>query len=191
MARVGYARTSTHGQKTDTQITDLEAAGCGRIFTDHGVSGKHAARPQLDACLAYLREGDTLVITRLSRAMRSIRHMIQLAADLEERGIGLLVLHQDIDTSTPTGRLLFHIIAAIDEWQRELIVEGTQEGLAVARASGKVLGRRPKLSPEDMELVLLMRDAGKPVSAICKRFSIGRTTYYDALRAREKAGAPA
>lgn len=161
MAKIGYARVSTRDQNDDSQVDELLAAGCDpdHLFIDHGVSGKLAKRPQLDTCLAYLREGDTLVITRLSRAMRSLRHMLDLAASLEKRGIGLVVLKQHIDTTTPQGRLVFHIMAAIDEFQRELIVEGTHEGLAAARARGRVGGRRPKLSPKQRALAREMYEA--------------------------------
>jgi DNA invertase Pin-like site-specific DNA recombinase len=126
VARIGYARVSTRGQKDDTQVDDLTAAGCDKIFTDIGVSGKLASRPEWDKFLAYLREGDVLVITQLSRAMRSVHHMLDLvngtrASDyqdgLKARGIGLVVLKQQIDTTTPAGRLLFVILAAIDEFR--------------------------------------------------------------------------
>ena len=117
------------------------------------VSGKHAARPELDKALAYLREGDVFVITRLSRAMRSLKHLLALADDLRERGIGLVVLKQSIDTTTPTGRLVFHILGAIDEFQRELIVEGTVEGLAAARARGRTGGRKPSLTASQIKHV--------------------------------------
>jgi DNA invertase Pin-like site-specific DNA recombinase len=146
MAHIGYARVSTKGQNDDSQIDELEAHGCDKIFTDHGVTGKLAARPELDKALGYLREDDVFVITRLSRAMRSLKHMIELAEHLRERNIGLIVLKQSIDTTTPTGRLVFHMLAAIDEFQRELIVEGTLEGLAAARARGRVGGSKPKLT---------------------------------------------
>jgi hypothetical protein len=127
MAKIGYARVSTRGQKDDSQVDDLTAYGCDNIFTDT-VSGKLAARPELDKALAYLREGDVLVITRLSRAMRSLKHLLALADELRERGVGLAVLKQQIDPTTPTGRLVFHLLGAIDEFQRELIIEGTREG---------------------------------------------------------------
>src|ERR1035441_902312 len=104
MSKVGYARVSTRGQNDDSQIDDLEAAGCERIFTDKA-SGKLASRPRWDECLAYLRPGDTLVISRLSRAMRSLRQLLDVAVQLNERGIQLRVLHPDIAPSTPTGRL--------------------------------------------------------------------------------------
>jgi DNA invertase Pin-like site-specific DNA recombinase len=144
---IGYARVSTRAQHDESQLADLAAAGCARIFTDKGVSGKLAARPALDECLAFLQPGQTLVITRLARAMRSIRHLLNTAHDLAERDIGLRVLKQDIDTTTPTGRLLFNVLASIAEFERELIVEGTLEGLAVAREKGHKSGPKPKLSP--------------------------------------------
>lgn len=140
MAKIGYARVRTRGQNDDSQVDELKAHGCDKIFTDHGVSGKHAARPELDKALAYLREGDVFVITRLSRAMRSLKHLIALSDTLRERGIGLVVLKQGIDTTTPQGRLVFRILGALDEFQRELIVEGTREGLAAAKARGKLGG---------------------------------------------------
>jgi DNA invertase Pin-like site-specific DNA recombinase len=106
MAKIGYARVSTRGQKDDSQVDDLTAYGCDKIFIDTA-SGKLAARPELDNALAYLREGDVFVITRLSRAMRSLKHLLALADELRERGAGLVVLKQQIDTTTPTGRLVY------------------------------------------------------------------------------------
>lgn len=144
MAKVGYARVSTRGQNDDSQIDELKAAGCDRIFTDQGVTGKLASRPRLDAALSYMRDGDTFVITRLSRAMRSLRHLLELKDELQRRHIELVVLKRGIDTRTPQGRLVFHILGAIDEFQRELIVEGTREGLQAARARGRKGGRGPK-----------------------------------------------
>lgn len=156
--RIGYARVSTRSQNDDSQVDELEAAGCTKIFTDVGVSGKLDKRPELDKCLAYLREGDVLVVTRLSRAMRSLRHLLTLADELRDRGIGLKVIKQDIDTTTSTGRLVFHVLAAIDEFQRELIVEGTLEGLASARARGRVGGRKPKLTEDQVTVARRMYD---------------------------------
>jgi DNA invertase Pin-like site-specific DNA recombinase len=193
MALIGYARVSRATQKEDSQLDELNAAGCEKIYVDKGVSGKLAKRPELDACLAYLREGDVLVITRLSRAMRSLRHFLDLAHTLRERGIGLKVLKQDIDTTTPTGRLVFHILAAIDEFQRELIVEGTVEGLDAARARGRTGGRRQKLSPAQEDLAAEMYEAtggdGKrkyTVQQIAHALNCGRQTVYDTLERRRK-----
>lgn len=181
---IGYARVSTQGQNDDSQVDELVAAGCDpdRLFIDHGVSGKLASRPQLDACLRYLRPGDTLVITRLSRAMRSMRDLLNVAHDLEGRGIGLRVIKQAIDTTTPQGRLVFHMIAAIDEFQRELIVEGTKEGLAAARARGRLGGRKPKLTPEQVKRARELYDSrALTVAEIGTQFGVGRATIYRVL----------
>jgi DNA invertase Pin-like site-specific DNA recombinase len=184
MAKVGYERVSTREQCTDSQHDDLTAYGCDRIFTDQGVSGKHAARPELDKCLAYLRAGDVFVITRLSRAMRSLKHTLTLAEDLHERGIGLVVLQQSIDTTTPTGRLVFHILASIDEFQRELIVEGTVEGLAAAKARGKVGGRKPSYTPHQAKTARDLHDKGElTAEEIGRVIGVSRATIYRMLKA--------
>ncbi|HEY1915105.1 MAG TPA: recombinase family protein [Streptosporangiaceae bacterium] len=188
MAKIGYARVSTHSQKEDSQVDELAAYGCEKIFTDK-VTGKLAERPELDKALAYLREGDTFVITRLSRAMRSLKHLIELAEELRGLGAGLVVLKQQIDTTSPTGRLVFHVLGAIDEFQRELIVEGTHEGLAAARARGRTGGRRPSLSPAQVKLARqLYAERGEDgkrrhtVAAIAALLGgVSRTTIYRAL----------
>ena len=184
-ARIGYGRVSTRDQNPDSQRDALEAAGCDRIFIDRGVSGKLAKRPQLDAALDYLREGDTLVITRLSRASRSLRHLMDLFHTLDERGIGLDVLKQGIDTTSAAGRLAFHIMGAIDEFQRELIVEGTHEGLAAARARGRKGGRKPKLDERQAARARAMYEEVGPdgkrawtVEQVAKTFNVTRPTIY-------------
>jgi DNA invertase Pin-like site-specific DNA recombinase len=188
MTKIGYARVSTHSQKEDSQVDELQAAGCEKVFTDKGVSGKLARRPQWDACLDYLRKGDVLVITRLSRAMRSLKDLLEVVASLRDRGIGLVVLKQDIRTDTPSGRLVFHIFAAIDEFQRELIVEGTQEGLAAARARGRVGGRKTKLSEDQVALARRLYDAKEhTVQQIADMLGVDRRTVYRSLERAEKA----
>ena len=188
MAKIGYARVSTRGQNDDSQVDDLTACGCEKIFTDTA-SGKNAARPELDKALAYLRAGDVFVITRLSRAMRSLKHLLALADELRERGVGLVVLKQQIDTTTPQGRLVFHLLGAIDEFQRELIVEGTREGLAAARARGRTGGRKPKLNDRQAATVRRMYAATGPdgkrqhtVAEIAEAVGVHRTTVYDYLK---------
>src|SRR2546429_1658608 len=187
MAKIGNGRVSTGSKNDDSQVEDLTAGGCDKIFTDT-VSAKPAARPELDKALASLREGDVLVITRLSRAMRSLKHLLALADELRERGIDLVVLRQQIDTTTPTGRLVFHVLGAIDEFQRELIIEGTREGLDAARARGRTGGRKPKLSAARAATVRRMYAATGPdgkrlhtVAEIAQTAGVHRTTVYDYL----------
>jgi DNA invertase Pin-like site-specific DNA recombinase len=182
VAKIGYARASTKGQNDDSQVDELTAYGVDKVFVDHGVSGKHASRPELDKALAYLREGDVFVITRMSRAMRSLKHMIELAEQLHERGIDLVVIKQNIDTTTPQGRLVFHILGALDEFQRELIVEGTVEGLAAARARGRTGGRKPSLSASQIgHARKLYADSKHTVAEIAALFGVSRQTIYRAL----------
>jgi DNA invertase Pin-like site-specific DNA recombinase len=184
MSRFGYARVSTRGQKDDSQIDALTAAGCERIWVDKA-SGKLARRPEWDKCFDHLRRGDELVITRLSRPFRSVRHMIELAAALDERGIDLIVLKQGIDTTTPAGRFLFHVIATMDEMTADLISEGTLEGLESARARGRVGGRPPALTElqalKAREMYDELDHRGKhkyTVAQIADTFSVSRKTIY-------------
>jgi len=191
MAKIGYARVSTKGQCDDSQVDELSAYGVDKLFIDKGVSGKHASRPELDKALAYLREGDVFVITRMSRAMRSLKHMIELAEDLRSRGIDLVVIKQNIDTTSPQGRLVFHILAAMDEFQRELIVEGTVGGLAAARARGRTGGRKSSLSASQIKHAReLYADGKATVAEIAALFGVSRQTIYRALEPAA-VGAPA
>ncbi|MBS9376578.1 recombinase family protein [Rhodococcus sp. B50] len=184
MARFGYARVSTRGQKDDSQIDALTATGCEKIWVDKA-SGKLARRPEWDKCFEHLRCGDELVITRLSRPFRSVRHMTELAAALDERGIDLVVLKQGIDTTTPAGRFLFHVIAAMDEMTADLISEGTLEGLESARARGRVGGRPAALTTLQALKARQMYDEtddhGKrryTVAQIAETFNVSRKTIY-------------
>jgi DNA invertase Pin-like site-specific DNA recombinase len=145
--RIGYARVSTKGQLLDRQIDSLTAAGCRRIFADKK-SGKNAERPELKACHAFLAEGDTLVVPSLDRYGRSLQDLVNMVAELRARGIGFQSLHESLDTTTPGGRLIFHVFAALAEFIRELIVAGTNEGLAAARARGKTGGRPTVVNAE-------------------------------------------
>jgi DNA invertase Pin-like site-specific DNA recombinase len=191
VSRVGYGRVSTQDQNPDSQRDLLIAAGCDPVFVDK-MSGKLAARPELDKTLVYLRPGDELVVTRLSRAARSLRHLLELADTLREKQVDLVVLKQGIDTTSPTGRLVFHLLGAIDEFTRELIVEGTHEGLAAARARGRVGGRKPKLSEAQVQLARQLYDEtgedgtrAHTVEEIGAMFGVTRATVYRHLgRAR-------
>ncbi|HKX79700.1 MAG TPA: recombinase family protein [Novosphingobium sp.] len=148
MARkIGYGRVSTDDQSLDLQIDALKAAGCAAIHTDHGVSGTRRKRSGLDAALADMRPGDTLVVWKLDRLGRSLKFLVDLIEDFEARGCGFVSLTEGFDTTTSTGKLVFQIIAAIAEFERTLAVDRTRAGLAAARRKGKRLGRKPTLSP--------------------------------------------
>lgn len=139
---VGYARTSTQDQDASLQVDALKQAGCKLIFTDTA-SGSKASRPELDRMIEHLREGDVVVVWRLDRLGRSLKNLIELVAIFDERGVGFRSLTESIDTTTTGGRLVFHVFAALAQFERELIVERTNAGLAAARARGRV-GGRPK-----------------------------------------------
>jgi DNA invertase Pin-like site-specific DNA recombinase len=136
MALVGYARVSTHDQHLNLQLDALNAAGCERIFTDT-IGGSSTQRPGLDEALTYLRSGDSLVVWRLDRLGRSLRHLIGTVGQLQSNGVGFRSLQESIDTATPGGKLVFHVFGALAEFERDLIRERTQAGLAAARARGR------------------------------------------------------
>ncbi|MFD3788746.1 recombinase family protein [Streptomyces cyaneofuscatus] len=146
--RIGYARVSTGGQNLDRQLDALTLAGCRRIFPEKK-SGKNDLRPELKACHAFLQSGDTLVVPSLDRYGRSLQDLVNMVAELRKRQIGFTSLHENLDTTTPGGRLIFHVFAALAEFIRELIVSGTNKGLAAARARGRV-GGRPTVVTNDI-----------------------------------------
>ena len=162
------------------QLDALREAGCKRIFTETA-SGSHRDRPQLEAALYYLREGDTLVVWKLSRLARSLTQVLKTASGIHDRGIGLKVLTQNLDTTTPEGRLFFHMTAAFDEFQRELIVENTRAGLAAANKRGR-RGGRPKGMDEESfrkaEAMLKDTENCPFVGDVIDQFKIGRTAFY-------------
>lgn len=177
---VGYARVSTLDQNPEMQIDSLKSAGCEKIFIEK-LSGAKDDRPQLKSALEYIRNGDTLVIWKLSRLARSITQVINTVKDLETRNIGLKVLTQKIDTTTPEGRLFFHMTAAFDQFQRELIVENTKAGLKAARNRGRVGGRPKVLTEEKIKAAKAMikdKDNYPFISDIIKALEIGRTAFY-------------
>jgi DNA invertase Pin-like site-specific DNA recombinase len=177
-ALIGYARVSTKGQLLDRQIAALEAAGCQRIFSDKK-SGKNAEREELQKALDYLRPGDTLVVPSLDRLGRSIKDLIGIVGALREEGIGFRSLHESLDTTTPGGRLVFHVFAALAEFIRELIVQGTHEGLAAARARGERLGRPPAMTEEQIRHArAMLADPEASISSIAKLLGVSRMTIY-------------
>jgi DNA invertase Pin-like site-specific DNA recombinase len=185
MARIGYARVSTRDQHPEGQSERLEAAGCTRVFTDKGASGAKASRPEWDRCLERLEPGDTLVCVKLDRIGRSVRNLVDLMAGLGQRGIDLVVLDQAIDTSTAGGRLVFHVLAAIAEFERELIAERTRDGLAATNARGRNGGRKHRLTPEQVATAKRLRADGHSLKEIGVLLGNGRPvsrqTVYRAL----------
>ncbi|MCK6962129.1 recombinase family protein [Enterobacter bugandensis] len=150
--QIGYVRVSTNDQNTDLQRQALERAGCEQVFVEK-MSGTIANRPALKKLLKALNEGDTLVVWKLDRLGRSMRNLVLLVDELRQRGIHFKSLTDSIDTSSPMGRFIFHIMSALAEMERELIVERTRAGLAAAREKGRIGGRRPKLTKEQWDQV--------------------------------------
>ena len=176
--KVGYARVSTAGQLLDRQLAALEVAGCVRVFADRK-SGRTAEREELWKALDYLRSGDTLVVPALDRLGRSLQDLIAIVSGLGRRGIGFTSLHEALDTTTPGGRLVFHVFAALAEFIRELIVEGTREGLAAARARGQRLGRPPALTEEQVRYVRdLLARPDATIASIARLLGVSRSTIY-------------
>jgi DNA invertase Pin-like site-specific DNA recombinase len=163
----------------DRQIRALTEAGCIRIFADKK-SGKNAEREELWKALDYLREGDTLVVPSLDRLGRSIQDLIAIVSGLRKRGIGFTSLHEALDTTTPGGRLVFHVFAALAEFIRELIVQGTNEGLDAARARGARLGRPPAMTDEQVRHARdLLARPENTVTSIAKLLGVSRNTIYN------------
>jgi len=178
---LGYARVSTTEQNPDLQVDELTAAGCWRVWTDHA-SGALDRRPQLDAVLEQLRSGDTLVVWRLDRLGRSLRHLIEVVTGLDERGVGFRSLRENIDTTTAGGRLVFHLFGALAQFERELIRDRTVAGLTAARARGRVGGRPSKLTAEQVRQARRMYDARElTVEQIGTVLGVSRTSIYRAL----------
>jgi len=174
----GYARVSTTLQDPALQTDALKAAGCARIFVDKA-SGKSDRRPQLDKLLEVVLPGDVIVVWRLDRLGRSLRHLITTLNDLAERHVGFRSLTEGFDTTTAGGRLLFNIMGALAEFERDLIVERTQAGLAAARARGRHGGRPTVMTPEKVKLAREMYDAREyTVDTIAKTLGVSRMTVY-------------
>src|SRR5215212_4799554 len=173
---IGYARVSTFDQNLDLQIDALKKAGCEKIYHDQ-LSGAKAERPGLTTALAFARTGDTLVVWRLDRLGRSLRHLITTVEELRGKGIALKSLRDNIDSSTAAGELQFHIFGALAQFERALIQERTNAGLASARARGRFGGRPKKLTSEQIAMAAsLMKDKDVSVKKICETLQVGRTT---------------
>ena len=169
---------STDDQHLDLQRDALAKDGCDLIY-EEAASGKNAARPELEQCRKALRAGDTLVVWRLDRLGRSLPDLVQIVADLEQQGVGFESLTEKIETGSAAGKLVFHVFTALAEFERSLVRERTQAGLASARARGRVGGRKPKLDDQQVrEIKALLRDPDIQVADVARRYGVSRTTLY-------------
>jgi DNA invertase Pin-like site-specific DNA recombinase len=185
MAMIGYARVSTTDQNPEAQVARLRAHGCSRVFTDQGITGKLASRPQWDACRAYLRDRDVLVVTKLDRVGRSVATWSGWPLTCTSATSTWSFLDQAIDTATPAGRMLFHVLAAIAEFEHDLIAERTRDGLAAARAryGGKLPARGPSISADTLAAACQLYQRGEmPVRRISAADGISRASLYGHCR---------
>lgn len=181
-ALIGYARTSTLDQKAglEGQERDLRAAGCDRLFIEQVSSVDVKAREELAEALAFIRKGDTLVVTKLDRLARSVAHLLEILEVLTRKGAALRILNMGIDTSTPTGKLMLTVLGGVAEFEREIMLERQREGIAKAKAAGKYKGRKPTARAKTDEVLKLHRE-GVGGTEIAKRLKIGRASVYRIL----------
>ncbi|MFC7091850.1 recombinase family protein [Halomonas salifodinae] len=173
---IGYARVSTQDQNPQLQRDALEEAGCEQLFEER-VTGTKRERPELQACLRTLRAGDTLVVWKLDRLARSLKDLVELIHDLDERGVGFRSLTEAIDTTSAGGKLVFHIFGALAEFEHSLIRERTLAGLAAARARGRKGGRRPVMSPADVrKAAAMLTDPSITKTEVAQHFGVSRVT---------------
>jgi DNA invertase Pin-like site-specific DNA recombinase len=179
--RIGYARVSTEDQKLHLQRDALRAAGCDKIF-DEKISGTIARLPARDQLLNYARPGDVAVVWKLDRLGRSLRDLVEVALRLRDRGVGLCSLHEAIDTSTASGKLTFHLFAALAEFEADLVRERTRAGLAAAQARGAILGRPRSLLPEQLEMArTLLANPKLSARKVAAQLGVHRATLYRSL----------
>ena len=176
--KIGYIRTSKKDQNPDLQRRDLLAAGCEKIFEEQ-ISSRKAERPELRKALDYCREGDELVVWKLDRFGRSLQELIELVNGLHERGVEFVSLRESLDTTTPGGKLVFHVFGAVAEFERDVIRERTMAGLEAARVRGRKGGRKPVMDEKRIALASkLMGDRETPVSEVCQAIGVSRATLY-------------
>ena len=184
--KIGYARVSTKDQNIELQIDALRNYGCEKFFTDYA-SGARTSRPGFDDLKSHLRKDDVVVIWKLDRLGRSLKHLVDLVAEFNKQRVGLVSLNDPVDTTTAQGRLVFNIFASLAEFERELIRERTLAGLAAARARGRKGGRRPGLTDAakmKARMAESLYNDDVPVRQICSELNISRSTLYRYLRSR-------
>jgi DNA invertase Pin-like site-specific DNA recombinase len=181
---VGYARTSTRDQLTglEAQVRELTAAGCAKVFQEHG-SGVDAARPELVKALEYIREGDVFMVTKPDRLARSTADLMATAKALQAKGVELRILSMNLDTTSPTGKLMLGVLASVAEFEREIMLERQRDGIAKAKANGKFKGRQPTARAKSADVLKLYRDGETPAD-IARSLKIGRASVYRILGER-------
>ncbi|MFN7094072.1 MAG: recombinase family protein [Burkholderiales bacterium] len=184
---IGYARVSTLDQNLDLQVDALNKAGCERVFQEK-ITGTKLERPKLKEAIDYARPNDVIVVWKLDRFGCSLKDLLTIVNNLQQRKIGLKTLHENIDTTTPTGKLIFHIFASLAEFEKDIIKERTNAGLTAARVRGRQ-GRRPKsLTNKQLNLLkTLYEDKKTPVAEIAKLLNISKRTIYNYLNELENA----
>ena len=180
---IGYARVSTEDQNIDPQLDQLNNAGCTKIFQEKA-SGVKEDRPQLAAMLDYIREGDTVVISKLDRIARSTKHLLQIVESLEKKGVAFKVLNINLDTSTPTGKLMLTMLGAIATFEREMMLERQREGIRLAKAKGMYKGRKPTAREKSRQVLKLVKE-GETKEAIAKKLGIGIASVYRIIQSQE------
>jgi len=179
--KYGYARVSTDDQSPALQLAALKRAGCKTVFKDEGLSGATTKRPALLRCLKTLQEGDTLTVWKLDRLGRSLRDLITMLDELKHRGVKFRSLTEAIDTDTPTGRAMWQMIGVLAELERSLIGERTRAGVKAAQKRGVKFGRKPKMTPQQIDHARELIDGGKDRQKVAALFKVGRKTLYRAL----------
>lgn len=186
--KIGYARVSTKDQSLYLQVDALKKAGCKKIYSEH-ISGAKSDRPKLQEMITHLREGDSVIVWKLDRLGRSLRDLVNLVSQFQESGIGFLSLQDHIDTTTPTGKLTFHIFAALAEFERDIISSRTKAGLEAARARGRKGGRPKGLSKKAQDKARLAEslymEKERSIVEICDHLHISKPTLYRYLRSRD------
>lgn len=176
--KVGYIRTSKKDQNPELQRRDLLAAGCEKIFEEQ-ISSRKADRPELRAAMEFCREGDEFVVWKLDRFGRSLQELIELVGVLKKRGVEFVSLRESLDTTTPGGKLVFHVFGAVAEFERDLILERTMAGLEAAKVRGRYGGRPRALDEGKAKLARRLKDEGEhSVEDICSMLGVGRSTLY-------------
>ncbi len=177
--KIGYARVSTADQNLDLQMDALQAAGCEKIFSDRGVSGAKTERPGLDKALDQIRRGDILVIWKLDRLGRSLSHLLSIVEDLKHKGVDFASVQDGFDTSSASGKMVFSVIGAMAEYERNLMRERTMAGLAAARSRGRMGGRPKSLDKSQVKVAITLANEGElAIKEICEQVGCSRSTYY-------------